>query len=92
MNAAILSPSPPEAPLNLALPDSGGDGQGFPGGASGKESTCQFRRHKETQVQPLGLPLEEEMATTPLFLPGEPLGQWNLAGYSPRGCKELDTT
>ena len=36
----------------------------FPGGASGKEPTCQCRRH-ETHVQSLGQedPLEEEMAT-----------------------------
>ena len=38
---------------------------GFPGGASGKESACQFRRHNETQIRSLGWedPLEEEMAT-----------------------------
>ena len=43
---------------------------GFPGGASGKEPTCQYRRHKrcrrhETQVPSLGGedPLEEGMAT-----------------------------
>ena len=29
---------------------------------------------------------------TPVFLPGEALGQRSLAGYSPWGCKELDTT
>ena len=27
------------------------------------------------------------VATTPVFLPGESLGQRNLAGYSPWGCK-----
>ena len=37
-------------------------------------------------------PLGEEMATTPGFLPGESHGQRGLVGYSPRGCKELDTT
>ena len=26
---------------------------------------------------------------TPVFLPGEPLGQRSLVGYSPWGCKEL---
>ena len=32
------------------------------------------------------------MAThTPVFLPGELLGQRSLAGYSPWGRKELDT-
>ena len=30
--------------------------------------------------------------TCPVFLPGESHGQRNLAGYSPRGYKELDMT
>ena len=29
---------------------------------------------------------------TPVFLPGKSHGQRSLAGYSPWGCKELDTT
>ena len=37
-------------------------------------------------------PLEEGVATTPVFLPGESHGQRSLAGCSPRGHKELDTT
>ena len=37
-------------------------------------------------------PLEEGMATTPVFLPGESHGQSSLAGYSPWGHKESDTT
>ena len=37
-------------------------------------------------------PLEEGMATTPVFLPEEYAGQRGLAGYSPWGRKELDTT
>ena len=37
-------------------------------------------------------PLEEEMATTPVFLPGESHGQRNLVGYSPWDHKELDLT
>ena len=49
---------------------------------------------QEIQVQSLGQedPLEEGMVTTPVFLPGEFCGQWNLAGYSIWSCKELDTT
>ena len=31
--------------------------------------------------------LEKEMATTPVFLPGESHGQRSLAGYRPWGCK-----
>ena len=47
----------------------------------------------ETQVWFLGLedPLEEEMATNPVFLPGELHGQF-LAGRSPWGSKESDMT
>ena len=37
-------------------------------------------------------PLEKEMATTPVFLPGQIHGQRSLAGYRPQCCKELDTT
>ena len=39
--------------------------QDFPGGATGKEPACQFRRHKETWVRSLGWedPLEEDMAS-----------------------------
>ena len=46
------------------------------------------------QAQSLGGedPLEEEMEPTPVFLPGKPHGQRSLAGYSPWGCKESDTT
>ena len=29
---------------------------------------------------------------TPVFLPGESHKNWSLAGYSPWGLKELDTT
>ena len=49
---------------------------------------------QKTQVQSLGqeAPLEEEMATTPVFLPGKSHGQRSLAGYSPWGHKESDTT
>ena len=49
---------------------------------------------QETQVQSLGWedPLEKEMATTPVFLPGESHGQRSLAGYSLPSRKESDTT
>ena len=35
---------------------------------------------------------EKEMATHSIILPGESRGQRSLAGYSPQGCKESDTT
>ena len=37
-------------------------------------------------------PLEEEWQSTPVFLPGKSYGQTSLAGYSPRDCKESNTT
>ena len=48
----------------------------------------------ETQVRSLGRedPLEEEMATHSLLLPGESHGGRSLVGYSPWGLKELDMT
>ena len=44
---------------------------------------------QETHVQSLGQedPLEKEMATNPVFLPGKSHGQRNQAGYSPWGHK-----
>ena len=36
-----------------------------------------------------GRPLEEGWQPTPVLLPGESYGQRSLAGYSPRGCKEV---
>ena len=36
--------------------------------------------------------LEEAWQPTPVFLPGESHGQRTLAGYSPWGHKESDTT
>ena len=48
---------------------------------------------QEAWVQSLGQedPLEDEMATHSVFLPG-PHGQRSLVGYGPWGCRELDTT
>ena len=44
---------------------------------------------QETRVQSLGRedPLEKEMATNPVFLPGKSHGQRSQAGYSPWGRK-----
>ena len=49
---------------------------------------------QETRVRSLVQedPLEEEMATTPVFLPEKSYGQGSLAGYSSKGCKESDMT
>ena len=49
---------------------------------------------QEMQVQSLGRedPLEKEMATHSVILAGEPHRQRSLAGYNPRGHRELDRT
>ena len=67
---------------------------GFLGGTSGKEPTCQSRRHKRHGFDPwIGrIPLEKGMQSTPVFFSRESLGQRSLAGCSPWGCQELDTT
>ena len=49
---------------------------------------------QETWVQSLGQedPLEKEMATHSVLLPGK-FHEWrSLVGYAPWGCKESDTT
>ena len=69
-------------------------GRGFPGGASGKEPTCSFRRPKRRRFDPwVGkIPWRRAWQPTPVFLPGESHGQRSLADYSPWGCKVLDVT
>ena len=59
-----------------------------PCGTSGKESSCRSWRHKRCSSIPgLERSLEEGMATTPVFLPGESHGQRSLVGYSPQVTK-----
>ena len=38
------------------------------------------------------IPWRREWLPISVFLPGESHGQSDLVGYSPRDCKELDTT
>ena len=47
-----------------------------------------------TWVGSLGqkIPWRRKCQLTPVFLPGKSNGWRSLAGYSPWGCKELDTT
>ena len=49
---------------------------------------------QQNQVQSLTPedPLEKEMQPNPIFPPGKSPGQRSLAGYSPWGHKESDTT
>ena len=64
---------------------------GFPAGTGGKAPACQCKR--------LGfdpwvgkIPWRRAWKPTPVFLPRESDGQRSLVGYSPWGCKELDTS
>ena len=64
---------------------------GFPGGSDCKESACQCRRprfHPWVRT----IPWRRKWQPTPVFLPEEFHGQRSLAGYSPQGHKESDTT
>ena len=70
---------------------------GFPGGTSGKESTCQSRRHKRSGFDPwVGkIPWRRASQSTPGFSPGEFHGQKSLVGYTVHRIAqstELDTT
>ena len=55
-----------------------------------KESACNAG-DAGLQVQSLGQedPLEKEMATTPVFLPGKSHGQKEPLGHSPWGCQRV---
>ena len=66
----------------------------FPGSVSGKEPACQGRRCKRCRFESwVGKILwRRKWQPTPVFLLGKFHGQRSLAGYSPRGHKESDTT
>ena len=57
----------------------------IPGGVSGKEPTCQCRRHKRCWFDPWvrTIPWRRAWQPTPVFLPGESHGQRSLVGYCP---------
>ena len=50
---------------------------GFPGGTSGKEPVCQYRRHKRDSFDPLvgKIPWRRAWQPNPIFLPGKCHGQ-----------------
>ena len=67
---------------------------GFPDGSVGKESTCSSGYTGDVGSIPgLGrFHWREKQQPTPVFLPEKSHEQRSLAGYSPKGCKGLDTT
>ena len=63
----------------------------FPCGSDGKVSACSVG--DPDLILGLGRPpWRSEWQPTPVAVPEEFHGQRNLVGYSPWGCKELDTT
>ena len=65
--------------------------EGFPGGASSKEPTCQRRKLKTLGFNPwVGkIPWRRAWQPIPVSLPRESHGQRSPAGYSLQGHKEL---
>ena len=60
---------------------------GYPGGKSGKEPTCQYRRCRwDPWVAKIPCSMKWQLA--PVLLSGEFHGQRSLAGYSPWGRRE----
>ena len=65
---------------------------GFPGGSHGKKNQ-PANAGDVGSIPGLGrFPWKRKWLPTPIFLPGESHGQRSLAGYSPWGPKQLDTT
>ena len=66
---------------------------GFPGSPVVKNA-YQGRRHKRPGFGPCvgKTPWRRAWQPTPVFLPGESHGQRSLAGFSPWGLEEPDTT
>ena len=63
---------------------------GFPWWLSGKESACHCKRFGfDPWVGKI--PWRRKWQPNSVVFPGKPHGQRNLAGYSPRRCKESDT-
>ena len=67
---------------------------GLPGWCQREEPTCQCRRPRRLEFNPwIGeIPWGKAWQPTPVLLPGEAHGQRSLAGHSPQGHKESDTT
>ena len=64
---------------------------------SGKEATCQSRRHKRWKRSTFDpwvgkISWRRKWQPTLIFLPGKLHGQRSLVGYSPWGCKESKRT
>ena len=67
---------------------------GFLDGSIGKESTCHAGDTGDVGSIPGSrrTPERGKCQPTPVFLSEKSYGQRSLVGYSPKGCKESDTT
>ena len=65
-----------------------------PVGQTVKHLPARQETSRRCRFQPWAgkIPWRREWLPTPVFLPGEFDGQRSLAGYSPWGCRESDTT
>ena len=67
--------------------------KGFPGGDTGKEPACQSRRIRRCEFDPwVGKIPGKGNGQLLVVLPGKFHGQRSVAGHSPWGRKESDTT
>ena len=62
---------------------------GLPGGSSGKEAACQYRRCKRPRFDSWArkIPWRRKWQSAPVFLLGKYHGQKSLEGYIPWGCR-----
>ena len=82
-------------PLYGSQQTMGNSSRDFLDGSDGKVSVCNagdHLQHRRPGLDPwVGkIPWRRKWQPTPVFLPGKCHGQRSLAGYSPRGHKELD--
>ena len=77
LQADPLPSKTPKTQNNLSISVLNYCGVGFPGGTSGKEPACQYRRPKRYRFDPwVGKnPWRKAWQLTPVFLPGESRGQ-----------------
>ena len=97
LQADFFTAEPLGQPLNIHILQSGSNNHdctspatlrqclGFPGGTSGKEPGCQYRRYKRQRFDPWAgkIPWRRAWQPTPVFLPEESQGQRSLVGYRP---------
>ena len=89
-----LLPFSSNPPCSLHHYSPSSTGVRLPRWLSGEGSACQCRRCRRCGFDPWvrKIPWKKKWQPTPVLLPGKSHGQRNLAGYSPSGCKESDTT